>query len=286
LLDVVRQEPQQYGHNCVRWTLSQIRQTCGWLHLHTDSGMHQLLERLGITYKWGRDYAHSPDLAYLAKAEHIRATLAQVRAEPDRYVLLYLDEMTFFRQPTLARAYEAQGHQQPLAHRACFERNTKSRLLGALDALTGKVLFRQRSHIDIPCLTGFWSDICQAYPQADTIYVVLDNWPVHFHPDVLAPLQPQDTPFPLNPLPNWPQQPRTSHLPDRAPLPIQLLPLPTYAPWLNPIEKLWRRLKQHVIHLHRLSHDWQALKSRVDHYLRQFADASPALLRYVGLLPS
>jgi len=283
---VVHQEPQQYGHNCVRWTLRQLRQTCDWLNLDTDSGMLRLLHRLRITYKWGRDYAHSPDPEYLAKVEQLQAALAQVRAEPDRYVLLYLDEMSFFRQPTLARAYEAQGHQQPLAQRACFVPNTKSRLLGALNALTGQVIFRQRSHINISCLIGFWSDIRQAYSQAETIYVVIDNWPVHFHPEVLAPLQPQRTPFALNALPNWPQQPRSAPNPDRSPLPIQLLPLPTYAPWLNPIEKLWRRLKQHVIHLHRLSHDWPTLKLRVDQYLTQFADGSPDLLRYVGLLPS
>ncbi|MGQ9628202.1 MAG: transposase [Anaerolineae bacterium] len=42
-----------------------------------------------------------------------------------------------------------------------------------------------------------------------------------------------------------------------------MLCLPTYASWFNPIEKLWRWLKQDVLHLHRLNEDWQALIQRV-----------------------
>jgi transposase len=66
---------------------------------------------------------------------------------------------------------------------------------------------------------------------------------------------------------------------------IQMVALPTYAPWLNPIEKLWRKLKQDVLHLHRLSDDWEVLQQRVTTFLEHFAAGSLALLRYVGLLP-
>ncbi|MCB8937396.1 MAG: transposase [Ardenticatenaceae bacterium] len=68
-------------------------------------------------------------------------------------------------------------------------------------------------------------------------------------------------------------------------MPVQLLPLPTYASWLNPIEKLWRWLKQEVLHLHRFSDDWPELREVVASFLDQFATGSDALLRYVGLLP-
>jgi hypothetical protein len=68
-------------------------------------------------------------------------------------------------------------------------------------------------------------------------------------------------------------------------LPIQLVFLPTYAPWLNPIEKLWRWLRQQVLHLHRLSDAWDQLKQRVLDFMIQFAHGSSELLHYVGLLP-
>ncbi len=47
---------------------------------------------------------------------------------------------------------------------------------------------------------------------------------------------------------NWPEVPSGATAED--PLPIQVVGLPTQAPWLNPIEKLWRYLKQEVVHLH------------------------------------
>ncbi len=59
--------------------------------------------------------------------------------------------------------------------------------------------------------------------------------------------------------------------------------LPTYAPWLNPIEKLWHWLKQEVLHHHSLADDWEGLKAAVAAFLARFAHGSSALLRDVGL---
>ena len=59
--------------------------------------------------------------------------------------------------------------------------------------------------------------------------------------------------------------------------------LPTYASWLNPIEKLWRKLKQELVHLHRLADKLPELRAQIDRFLDQFANGSLDLLRYVGL---
>jgi len=66
-------------------------------------------------------------------------------------------------------------------------------------------------------------------------------------------------------------------------LPIQIVPLPTYASWCNPIEKLWRKLRQDVTHLHRWADDLEVLRIEIDRFLDQFAQGSLELLRYVGL---
>ena len=68
-------------------------------------------------------------------------------------------------------------------------------------------------------------------------------------------------------------------------LTIKILQLPTYAPWANPIEKLWRWVRQSVLHLHRLSHDWLQLKQRIRDFIQSFRKGSNELLRYMGLLP-
>lgn len=60
--------------------------------------------------------------------------------------------------------------------------------------------------------------------------------------------------------------------------------LPTYASWLNPIEKLWRWLKQDILHLHSLPNDLETLRLQVQSFLARFISGSDPLLRYVGLL--
>jgi len=283
LLEYVHQAPENFQQTGSRWSLASLLKCCKWMQINSCSGMCRLLQRLGIRYKRARDYLHSPDRDYADKVSYIQACLEMTRAEPEHYVLLYLDEFAFERQPTLERTYEEQGSICPLAYLS-HRSNTQCRGLGALNALTGQVLYLQRTHITTAVLSAFYAQIASAYPQADTIFVVQDNWPVHVHPDVLARLQPQRSPFWPHVPDNWSDQPSRRAVHDT--LPIQLCFLPTYSPWLNPIEKLWRWLRQQVLHLHRLSDDWERLKQRVLDFLAQFDLASLSLLRYVGLLPS
>ena len=259
-----------------------IAEQVEWMPGRAAATVSQLLSRLGIHYKRGREYVHSPDRHYGPKVDLIEQMRQRAYDQPAQYAFLYLDELTFYRQPSVARAYEAQGSQQPLAYRS-HKSNTASRILGTLDALTGQVLYRQRSRTTIPCFTGFWYEIYNAYAWAETIYIVVDNWPVHFHPDVLAPLQTQHLPWPPTLPANWSTEPSANAQHDN--LPIQLLCLPTYASWLNPIEKLWRWLRQDILHLHRLAHDWPLLTSHVNSFLDRFALPSDQLLRYVGHFP-
>ena len=102
-----------------------------------------------------------------------------------------------------------------------------------------------------------YSHLGEVYPQAERIYVVQDNWSIHKHPDVLDAL---------------------GELPRIVPV-----WLPTYAPWLNPIEKLCRWLKSDVLKMHSFGDDWEPLKACVNGFLDQFASGSTALLRYVGI---
>jgi len=284
ILSVVRREPLLFGFHQSRWTLDTIAQACPWLRVTTAGGLWQVLDRLGISYKWGRYYIHSPDEYYADKLSVIQLCLLRAWYEPEHYVFLYQDEFTYYRQPTLARAYEIKGHPQPLAHLS-YQSDTHFRVVGALNAITGRVTYRQHSKVGLRQLSDFYAAVRADYPEAKEIYVAQDCWPVHFHPDVLARLQPQDF-FPWHPKtpPNWPTEPSAKAVKDH--LPIRLLLLPTYASWLNPIEKLWRWLKQDVLHLHRKSDDWQALKQTVADFLDGFKDGSPELLRYVGLLPN
>jgi hypothetical protein len=195
--------------------------------------------------------------------------------------------VTIYRQPSLANAWEQHGFFQALAERS-HQSDTKTRVVATLDLVSGRVLNRRRSKLGILDLVGFYKDqLCPTYGRAERIYVVLDNWPVHFHPDVLIALEPQEQlgRWPGHRPGNWSEKPsrEAKRKWGDLQLPIQLIRLPTYAPWLNPIEKLWRKLKQEVLHLHRLADNLEQLRALVDDFLDQFVEGSLDLLHYVGL---
>jgi hypothetical protein len=263
-----------------RWTLKRLLQACFWLRLHSLAGMSRLLKRLKLHHKRARGHLHSPDVNYVGKLREVWLSIRSVSSSIERRVLLFEDEMGFYRPPSLSYDYERAGHVQPLAelgHRS----NSEWRIAGALNAWTGQVTYADHAHFSTKLLVDFFVQIVVAYPEAETIYLVLDNWPVHFHPDVLFALQPQTFPWPMHYPKNWPTQP--SPKARRLNLPIQLLPLPTYAPWTNPIEKLWLLLKKDLLHLHRFQDDWSGLKIRVAQELDTYTRPSPDLLRFVGL---
>jgi hypothetical protein len=287
VLDVVRRAPRLLGVDRTRWTLAAVGAAVPWLAAHSRGGVWRALEALGVVLKRGREHVHSPDPAYAAKRAAIAECVAAARASGGRLVALYQDEVTLHRQPSPAPAYEARGRAQPLAERSC-RGAAATRIVGALDAVDGRVLWQRRGALGIPALVGFYRDVAAAYPQAERIDVVLDNWPLHFHPDLLVALQPQACPFPFPRPATWPTEPSPAAVRKwgALALPIRLVPLPTYASWLNPIEKLWRRLRQEVVHLHPWADDLPTLYAAADRFLARFSAGTAAcadLLRYVGL---
>jgi len=278
LLHVLHQAPALYGQPGARWRLVTLLAACGWLSLSTPGGLSLLLARLDIHYKRARAQVHSPDAAYVDKLRSIR--VAVLRGPDQAWVFVFQDELTFYRQPRLGQAYERAGRVQPVAelgHRP----NWSWRIAATLNAWTGQVTYVDGLRLGVAGLVKLYQTLWAAYPTATLIQVAQDNWPVHFHPEVLATLQPQRWRWPPVLPANWPTAPKAK-IP-RLNLPLRLHPLPTYASWTNPIEKLWRWLNQEVLCGHRFADDWEALKLAVRQFLDQFAQGSAALLRYVGL---
>ncbi len=256
-----------------------LQATHEYLRLDSLPGMSQLLRRLHIRLKRARSYLHSPDPFYADKLHSIRFHVLSIPAL-ERVIFLFEDELGFYRQPSLAYAYELMGRIQPLA-RLGWKRNAVWRVAGLLNAWSGQVLYEQGSQISVPKLIKLYQQAVSAYPAANPLFIAEDNWPVHAHPDVLAALQPQSFPHGLYRPGNWPTAP--SPKAKRLNLPIRILFLPTYAPWTNPIEKLWKFVHQEVLHLHRFEDDWAGVKQAVMDCLDQFAQGSKELLQYVGL---
>lgn len=253
LVEAVRQEPATHGLVRARWRLTDLRTTLPALAGYSLSGIAKALKRQRVRLKRGRLSLHSPDPAYASKREHVATAVALAQMFPARITTIFGDEAGIYRQPTLANRWGQAGCEPtaPLSHRA----NTRHRLCAGLDAVTGQVVWHHGSKIGVTGLCRWLEKVRAAYP-ARRLLLIWDNWPVHRHPTVLA---------------------------RAAALGIGIVWLPTYAPWLNPIEKLWRLLKHTQLHHHRLADAWALLKAQVHAHLDQFAHGSPALLRYVGL---
>ncbi len=241
----------------VRWRLVDLQQcpVIPELASYSLAGICRLLQRMGIHYKRGRIHLHSPDPAYAEKVFALNQLRVLARRRPDRVRLLYADEVGVYRQPTLADRYACCAHEPiaPLSARA----NTRWRLGGALDIVTGEVTYVEGAIVGVDALCALLTRLRARYP--DQILVLAwDNWPVHRLASVLA---------------------------CAARLHIHLRWLPTYAPWTNPIERLWRWMRQTCIHHHQRADQWETLHTDVRAFLDQFAHGSTDLLRYVGLLP-
>ena len=182
--------------------------------------------------------------------------LKQAREYPGRTVLLYQDEGTYYRQPSQAWLWAAMGRQQPRM-KYSWRSNTRMRVVGYLNGVTGAVHSEDMSSVTVKRLAKNLTQLSSWYPEAETIYLVWDNWPNHTHPQTLAVLQ---------------QQPK-----------VKILWLPTYAPWLNPIEKLWKWIRARVTHAHPWSDDFLEFKAQIQAEMSSLAQGSPELLNYVGL---
>ena len=237
-----------------RWTLQGIRATFERFTGYTLSGVWRYLRRHGLRLRSARVQQFSPDPQYADKVLDLEMALWEARRYPGTVVAVFLDQMGFARWPDPAPDWAAAT---PVADRWGSKQGLW-RTMGGLNALTGQVTYVDGYIVGREKVITCYRRLVEAYPQAERIYAIQDNWSIHKHPDVVEALK------------RWPQ--------------VEPVWLPTYAPWLNPIEKLWRWLKQDVLKLHRLAEDWRAVRDRVRQFLDQFAHGSQRLLQYVGLL--
>ena len=283
LQNSIGRDPSLLPPHEARWTLRTLGASVSWLNTLSIPGVRSVLCRLGISYKRGRPYMQSPDVEYAEKIAAVKQALEQTQQNPETHVAFYQDEFAFRRQPTVAKDWTQTGTKHPLAYQSIDDDETCYGI-GALNAHTGDLVYQQTESATVVATHALYSEICLRYPNAERIFLIQDNRPVHLHPNLLAALLPQTSSFHKPLPPSWKGK-LSKKIGELAKLPIEILQLPTYAPWTNPIEKVWRWVRQSVLHLHRLVDDWQALQQRVIAFMQQFRGGSKKLLRYVGLLP-
>jgi DDE superfamily endonuclease len=263
LLETLRAGPGEAARRAVmvgqsgpvpsRWTLRTLRVSVAWLTGYSLSGVWRVLQACGLGLHTACARLFSPDPDYRGKVRRLHRGVRDAVRHPDTVVALFLDEFGYRRWPEVAPTW---GLAAAVAPRAGT--NQQWRTMGALNALTGQVTYLDGYIVGRQQVMQFDAQLDHTYPAAELLYVSQDNWHIHTHPDVLTALA---------------RYPR-----------IKPVWLPTYAPWLNPIEKLWRWVRQDILKMHRWVEDWPQVKQRVRAFLDQFAHGSADLLRYVGLV--
>jgi hypothetical protein len=241
-----------------RWTLRTVRASVEAVAEYSLSGLWCLLRRCRVRLRPLGAHLYSPDPDYAGKVARLEHCLREAVRLPEEVALVFLDEMGYMRWPETARDWmlAAPHPARQLYHAGPTKR--QQRIIGALNALTGQVDYLDNYRVGREQLGAFYRQLDGVYAHVRRVYVVQDNWSIHHHADVQAVMR---------------QLPR-----------VEPVWLPTYAPWLNPIEKLWHWLRRDALKGHRLADDWPQLRQQVNAFLDQFAHGSSALLRYVGLI--
>ena len=146
------------------------------------------LRRWRLVYKRGRRHVHSPDWEYETKVQRIETIAWYSRQAPQQLVRHDVDELTSYRRPTLAQGSAPCGSDAPHAEQGQGF-NTTRRIAACLEVGTGHLLGGPRAQFDRATLLKFYQAVEAAYPRAEQIFLIHDNWPVHWHPDVLEGLR-------------------------------------------------------------------------------------------------
>ena len=222
---VTTKSPEYFGADQSRWTLTLLRQKVSFLSVYKSlSGLFYLLSALRLAWIRCRDVVESVNPLKFYKIRRNRRILGYVRKHPDKAVMLFLDEFSIYRQPLKGKAWAQKGTQPK--NRRSRSSNTRFRIVGAINAVSGELIFGSGSKITVVKLCEFLETLRETSPNR-RIYLVLDNWHnVHNHPKTVAKLEK---------------------------LGIIALWQPLYMPQSNPIERLWLRLSEEILRIHRFS---------------------------------
>ncbi len=272
------------------WTLAQIRD-----HIphgfrgHTSSGMWHYLKALGFSRQRHRAYIHSPGGDYDAELALVRRIIAE-DAAADRALVMFADAITIYNHAACGYDYARAGASAQPRAKLALEGERTLRVAGAIDIGTGAVVTIRRAKIETHNVVRLLS-ACEAHARErgyergyERAIVIWDNWPVHRHPDVVAQLEPQRyAPFGYRLPRSWAAVKPSAKAQAADKLAVQVVSLPTYAPWLNPIERFWKWIAKQYLYGHRDASRFQKLKDRLEVVFEQLTEGSAEVLSYIGL---
>lgn len=217
-LEAVRRRPRSLGQSYSMWTLQRLADFLaeGTGITVSSETVRRLLAQAGIVFSQPQHKVSSPDPDYTAKKQLVEETRDQVKAGE---VFYYADEFNVSWLPTLRAMWSPVGQQVMIPTPG---QQTTYYGIGAVNYSTGETLVQFQPHKRRQEIAQLLATLVEKHP-TETIYVAWDNANTHEDEEVDAVVQ-------------------------AAAGRLVLLYLPTYSPWLNPIEMLWRHFRREVTH--------------------------------------
>lgn len=219
LLLLIESDPREVGCPFSNWTAPLLAD-----YLAAETGLRLDESRI-------RHYLHasgyrllrpvltvtSPDPEYESKKARIEDL--QRRALAGEFDLYYEDEIDLALLPTITQCWCKRGQQRKIE---TPRKNQKRYGAGLIHWGSGQLYWATSDHKDNALFRAVLTQVLQGTTPRK-IYVVIDNYRIHFAKPVLALL--------------------AAHSEQ-----IELVTLPTYAPQLNPVERFWKHLRRKVTH--------------------------------------
>jgi len=213
----------------------------------------QLLKNLGFSYQKAAFVSDHLDVA--KRTTWCTTTWPQILrlAKEGKALLLFGDEASFPQWGTLTYTWARRG-QQPQVKTAGKRQGYK--VFGLIEYFTGRLFYYgQEGRLNSAAYITFLTRVLEQ--TTHPIVLIQDGAKYHTSAETKA---------------FFAQQ--TARL--------QVFQLPTYSPDYNPIEKLWKKIKQHDTHLHYFP-TFEALTEKVEQALLTFAKAPKEVLALCSL---
>lgn len=181
---------------------------------YTVSGMTKWLQENDFRYKKPHGVPARADIekqeAFIIKYEALKNTIKSDE------VILFGDSVHPQHQTKLACGWIKKGVRKAEKMTACQKRIN---IVGAINLSTHQVDYRKVEWVNKESLKAFAEQLCNAYPTASAIHLILDNAGYHKSAEFLEFL---------------------------ATTKIKLHYLPPYSPNLNPVERLWKIMHENT----------------------------------------
>jgi transposase len=245
LQELVEQEPRQAGHPFSSWTCTDLVRELAKKGFETVSRETIRVHLHALGYRVLRPVLSvaSPDPDYRRKVKRLEKYKKQ--AKNGEILLYFQDEIDLNLLPGILRCWTQRGSQRKVMTPGL---NQKRYGFGAIDYVSGQTLHRIEEHKNSAGFCAFLEHFMQTVTQSpdyhrQKIVLIVDNFRIHHSKKTLAFLE------------QYADQ-------------LVLFALPTYSPWLNLIERLWKHLRRKVTH----NHFFQSIAQLVE-AVRSFLDA-------------